>query len=523
MSQTITFPQGPVVDPQTGYVSLEWFEWFQNPQILSLVIGTALDPASGGTGIISYTIGDIIYASAATTLAKLHDVATGNALISGGVGVAPSWGKVGLTTHVSGTLPVANGGTGVTSSTGTIKTVLSDSPAFTTQISTPSIVTASGALGITPAAGSGLNINLSTTGDLAVNTNQLYVDTSAGMVGINTVPTTALHVVDGAGSMKFRNSNQDNLHITGTNTVIFADSTNGNLPGFFLGIGGSILGIISTNAAAPTASGIRITNASGVGASIDASGRLLTCDVNPQIASLTIGNAGKFQVAGSDAAGSQIQVSRHSADAGGAHLAFGKSRNATTGGNTIVQSGDVVGTVTGYGANGSTFTNAAQISMEIDGTPGATNDMPGRIVFLTTPDGSGTLTEALRLNQNQTATFASTVSATNLTAWSAFTPARTGWNDVGTPTVTGRKCQVGNICYFQVKIVPATTVASVAGTSYIALPIAAGASGIGGAAKMDDITTMINVGSGVIDVANSRVYVPTQNATADGLAISWYY
>jgi hypothetical protein len=53
-----------------------------------------------------------LYASGATALAKLSDVATGNALISGGVAAAPSWGKVALTTHVSGTLPVANGGTG---------------------------------------------------------------------------------------------------------------------------------------------------------------------------------------------------------------------------------------------------------------------------------------------------------------------------------------------------------------------------------------------------------------------------
>ena len=39
-------------------------------------------------------------------------MATGNALISGGVGAAPSYGKIGLTTHISGTLPIANGGTG---------------------------------------------------------------------------------------------------------------------------------------------------------------------------------------------------------------------------------------------------------------------------------------------------------------------------------------------------------------------------------------------------------------------------
>lgn len=75
-------------------------------------LSNALGVASGGTGLASYAIGDLIYASGTTTLSKLADVATGNALISGGVGVAPSWGKIDLTTHVSGTLPVANGGTG---------------------------------------------------------------------------------------------------------------------------------------------------------------------------------------------------------------------------------------------------------------------------------------------------------------------------------------------------------------------------------------------------------------------------
>lgn len=86
----------------------------------------------GGTGQSSYAIGDLLYATSSTTLGKLADVATGNALIAGGVGAAPSWGKIGLTTHVSGTLPVANGGTGTTTSTGTGSTVLSTSPTLTT-------------------------------------------------------------------------------------------------------------------------------------------------------------------------------------------------------------------------------------------------------------------------------------------------------------------------------------------------------------------------------------------------------
>lgn len=75
-------------------------------------ISLPLSVADGGTGIVSYSVGDLLYANGATTLAKLSDVAVGNALISGGVGTAPSWGKIGLTTHVSGVLPIANGGTG---------------------------------------------------------------------------------------------------------------------------------------------------------------------------------------------------------------------------------------------------------------------------------------------------------------------------------------------------------------------------------------------------------------------------
>jgi len=80
----------------------------------SQVTSGILSAVRGGTGLGSFTQGDLIYASSSTTLAALADVAAGNALISGGVGADPAWGKIGLTTHVSGTLPVANGGTNST-------------------------------------------------------------------------------------------------------------------------------------------------------------------------------------------------------------------------------------------------------------------------------------------------------------------------------------------------------------------------------------------------------------------------
>lgn len=79
---------------------------------LSTHVDGTLPAGNGGTGLTSYAVGDLVYASGAATLAKLADVATGNVLLSGGVGVAPSYGKVGLTTHVDGVLPIANGGTG---------------------------------------------------------------------------------------------------------------------------------------------------------------------------------------------------------------------------------------------------------------------------------------------------------------------------------------------------------------------------------------------------------------------------
>lgn len=68
----------------------------------------------GGTGQSSYAVGDLLYADTTTSLAKLADVATGNVLLSGGVGAAPAWGKVALASAVSGTLGISNGGTGQT-------------------------------------------------------------------------------------------------------------------------------------------------------------------------------------------------------------------------------------------------------------------------------------------------------------------------------------------------------------------------------------------------------------------------
>ncbi len=67
-----------------------------------------------------------------------------------------------------------------------------------TSVVTPAITTASGALTVTPAAGSGVNLALSTTGDFAINTDGLVYDTSTEMLGLGVVPSQKVNIQSGA-------------------------------------------------------------------------------------------------------------------------------------------------------------------------------------------------------------------------------------------------------------------------------------------------------------------------------------
>lgn len=85
--------------------------------------------------------------------------------------------QVSLTTEVTGTLPVANGGTGVTSSTGTGSVVLSTSPTLTTpDLGTPSALVLTNAtgtpasLGLANATGTPTSINLTNGTSLPLTT-----------------------------------------------------------------------------------------------------------------------------------------------------------------------------------------------------------------------------------------------------------------------------------------------------------------------------------------------------------------
>lgn len=196
----------------------------------------------GGTGITSYAVGDLIYASATTTLSKLADVATGNALISGGVGVAPSWGKIGLTTHISGTLAVGNGGTGASSAsitafnnitgytasgaTGTTSTnlVFSTSPTLTT----PKATTTIGVGNATPSAsGAGVSFPATQSTSTDVNTLDDYEEGTwtPTVLGSTTAGTTTYTLQSGTytkvGNMVYCQALISWSAVTGTGNLRF--------------------------------------------------------------------------------------------------------------------------------------------------------------------------------------------------------------------------------------------------------------------------------------------------------------
>lgn len=112
--------------------------------------------------------------------------------------------------------------------------------------------------------------------------------------------------------------------------------------------------------------------------------------------------ANTFHIGTTDGTGA---LARYAASLGGPAVVFKKSRNASVGSHTIVQSGDEMGKFIFQGSDGSAYRSGAQIVAYVDGTPGA-SDMPGRIELQVTPNGSATPVVGLTLANDKTLTAA---------------------------------------------------------------------------------------------------------------------
>jgi hypothetical protein len=179
--------------------------------------------ARGGTGFATYAVGDLLYADTTASLAKLADVATGSALISGGVGVAPSWGKIQLATagsHVTGILPVNNGGTGFNASTAANgQLLIGNGSGF-------SLATLTGGTGVTVTNGAGtISIAVNSATFIAV-ANYVVRETPTGTPnGVLTTFTLANTPIAGSEHVYvngiLQNSGGGNDYTIATNTITF--------------------------------------------------------------------------------------------------------------------------------------------------------------------------------------------------------------------------------------------------------------------------------------------------------------
>lgn len=251
-----------------------------------------------------------------------------------------------------------------------------------------------------------------------------------------------------------------------TATTVFVNQTSANLTTKFFGLNGELFATgISTNT--PVAQ-VYTTGQLKVGSA--------TVDFLTQYAA-----AGSIISAANSATApnANMTLARFSADTVATQWTFVKGRGTAAAG-TIVNSGDVLGTVLFRGITGNTtISSAASITCEVDGTPGV-SDMPGRILFNVAPDGSETLAEAMRISNDKTTKFSAGVGmpAPRTITGASDTVLATDYsliaNRAGTVTFTLPSAATYSGRILNLKTIQAQTVVS--GSSDV-VPLAGGAAG----------------------------------------------
>ena len=195
-----------------------------------------------------------------------------------------------------------------------------------------------------------------------------YLDASADRIGISTQSPSAVVSIKGNGGLLSLIKDSD----SNNNGIIFQDSSSNNHA--------AVWHYGSDDALVFWSGG------STERMRLDSSGRLLLGTT----ASRTVQGESKLQIEQDNT--SLLSLVRTSNNNGAAFLTIGKTRNGS-----ILQDDDVIGILNFHGDDGSDLaTPAAQIRVAVDGTPGS-NDMPGRIEFLTTLDGNSASSERMRI------------------------------------------------------------------------------------------------------------------------------
>jgi hypothetical protein len=264
---------------------------------IQTAVGTKTDNASaaitGGsiTGITDLAVADggTGASTAAGGLNNLLPSQTGNAnkyLQTDGTNA--TWDAVSLSTaDITGTLPVANGGTGVTSSTGTGSVVLSNSPTLVTPaLGTPASGTATNLTGLPISTGvSGLGTGVATflgTPSSANLASAVTDETGSGALVFANSPTLVTPALGTPSALVGTN-------ITGTASGLTAGNvtTNANLTGAVTSVGNATsLGSFSSSNLAGA-----LTDETGSGSAVFATSPTLVTPILGTPTSATLTNA----------------------------------------------------------------------------------------------------------------------------------------------------------------------------------------------------------------------------------------
>jgi hypothetical protein len=93
---------------------------------------------------------------------------------------------------------------------------------------------------------------------------------------------------------------------------------------------------------------------------------------------------------------SSVQLGNYDNTEFGESITFNKSRGTVSSPHVVPNIGDTIGELVFAGSDGTKFVAGASIRSSVDGTPGV-DDMPGRLIFTTTADGTSTPVERMRI------------------------------------------------------------------------------------------------------------------------------
>ena len=274
------------------------------------------------------------------------------------------------------------------------------------------------------ATGGTARMTIDSNGNLAVDTNSLYVDATNNRVGIGTSsPSSLLHLSSNLPVLTFTDVND------ASSSIVYQDD---NL---------FVIDVDSANAKASSALAFKVDNTER--ARIDSSGRVgigttpeTTLDVNGAITLRPVsipgtgkariyerdtdsklyiqtgtGNAIRFlnssqtDLLNIDSSGRLLVGTSSSSDTNCLVAFQGNPASASNGAQVHLRRGEAASAITsGEGIGYLVFTDNtdkqfAYIGCEADATAG-TNDYPGRLVFSTTADGASSPTERMRIGSN---------------------------------------------------------------------------------------------------------------------------